>query len=389
MTLLKSAPTQASKQIPKFPPFDLKRLITTIFNPQKGEKVAVLIDLDNPKDVQNLAFLKGNNPVQKKAYDVFYKGIHDKLLKELHLGACDLYAYKKTGGSNLELPENAVKEDGTNVNMQNDIYSKYDIIFCITDYSATAPLTASSKKYGFRGTTMHGLNDIILQSGLAVDYNVVSRFTEALRAGMTGADSADIDFEYDHKKYHLHLDLAKQEAQKSHGICHHAPDVVNLPAGEVYFVPRGGKGDFPHKFSDGTIGLMHVENGRINKATLLKGDKKVIDEFQHKLDTDAAVGVLGELGFGTQVLPYSGSDIQDEKIFGTFHIATGRNDHLSGDVVLKSFKNPLNATHEDILYSTRTTPEITIRQVKLNLHGKSELIIENYEPQDFLWKLLG
>ena len=42
------------------------------------------------------------------------------------------------------------------------------------------------------------------------------------------------------------------------------------------------------------------------------------------------IGALGELGFGTQVLPFSGRDIQDEKILGTIHVATGRDDHLGG-----------------------------------------------------------
>ena len=73
-------------------------------------------------------------------------------------------------------------------------YKKYDIILCISTDSATAPLTAFSKQFNFRGATMHGLNDIILQSGLAVDYNQVSADTEKLRLGMTKADSVEIDF---------------------------------------------------------------------------------------------------------------------------------------------------------------------------------------------------
>lgn len=389
MTLLEAAPKKSNRKLPNFPPFDLKRLLTTIFNPQKGEKVAILIDLDNPKDVANLAFLKSRgNDVQKKAYEVFYKGLHNGLLQSLGLSACDLFAYKKTGGSNLELPNDATKQDGSTVSLPNDVYAKYDIILCITDYSATAPLTASSKKYGFRGTTMHGLNDIIIESGLSVDYNDISKKTEKLRKGVTKSDSADIYFAFENKNYHLHIDLAKQEAQKSHGICHKAPDVVNLPAGEVYFVPRSAKGEFPMKLEDGTIGLMRVDNGRIQKAILLKGNQKTIDAFQHRLESDSATGYLGELGLGTQVLPVSGSDIQDEKIFGTFHIATGRNDHLNGSIKLDSFNNPLNATHDDILYSPHSTPEIEVKQVAIHLEGKTHILIENYEPSEYLWNLI-
>ena len=42
------------------------------------------------------------------------------------------------------------------------------------EWSATAPLTTKCREFGFRGATMHGLNDIILNSGLAVDYDEVS-----------------------------------------------------------------------------------------------------------------------------------------------------------------------------------------------------------------------
>ena len=203
---------------------------------------------------------------------------------------------------------------------------------------------------------------------------------------MTHADSADIDFEVNHKKYHLHIDLGRQDAQKSHGICHEAPDIVNLPAGEVYFVPLNAQGDFPLKFEeDGkTLGLMHVENGRVQKVTLISGNQKLIDEMQNKLDTDPATGLLGELGFGTQELPYSGCDIQDEKIFGTFHIATGRNDHLSGQITKDKFKSLKNASHDDILFSSTKTPEIQVKKVVLNRNGKALTIIENYEPTDYL-----
>ena len=41
------------------------------------------------------------------------------------------------------------------------------------------------KKYGFRGATLHGINDVILSSGLAVDYQEVSKEAEKLRLELT------------------------------------------------------------------------------------------------------------------------------------------------------------------------------------------------------------
>jgi aminopeptidase len=379
----------AKRPMRQFPQFDLARLLRTVFNPKKGEKLCILIDLDNPSEVKDFGFLKNEKlPVQKKGHDIFYQGLRGGVMKELGLSACDLYAYQKTGGSNLELPATVAAPDGRVLNLKTEIFPNYDIIICITEYSATAPLTAAAKRFGFRGSTMHGMNDVILKSGLAVDYNEVSREAEKLRQGMTHADSVDIDFEIDKRDYHLHIDLERQEAQKSHGICHTGSDVVNLPAGEVYFVPANAKGSFPIKFDDGTLGLMHVEHGRVVKVDFIRGNPATVDKVSYKFTMDPAAGILGELGFGTQVLPYAKSDIQDEKIFGTFHLATGRNDHLTGNVTLERFVNPKNATHDDILFSSTKTPEITVKQVRMNRMGKTEILIENYEPSAYLLNLL-
>ena len=74
------------------------------------------------------------------------------------------------------------------LSLEKDVYPKYNIILCVSTFSATAPLTAFAKRFGFRGATLHGLNDIILRTGLAVDYNEVSRQAEKFRLGLTRAD---------------------------------------------------------------------------------------------------------------------------------------------------------------------------------------------------------
>lgn len=366
-----------------YPSFDLMRLLKTNFLPKKGEKVCILIDLDHPEEIKDFAFLKRTDtPVQKKAHDIFYQGILKKL-QELGLKECKLFAYKKTGGSNLELPETAMTPEGKSVRFDKEIYPAFNIILCFTTFSATAPLTAAAKKFGFRGATMHGVNETILRTGLAVDYHDVSAQTEKMRAAMSYAEGADIEFALDGKKYQLHIDLGRQNAQKSHGICHDSPDVVNLPAGEVYFVPTDASGSFPIKLDDGTLGIMEVQDCKVSHMQFLRGDKHLVDRINKKLKADPATGILGELGFGTQILPNSGADIQDEKIFGTFHLATGRNDHLNGSVTLDKFKEKKNATHEDILFSPTKTPEIHIKRVSLKHKGKENILIENDEPTPY------
>ncbi|MBM3833446.1 MAG: hypothetical protein FJ403_09260 [Verrucomicrobia bacterium] len=378
------------KSVRQFPPFSLTRLLSTVFAPKAQERIGILIDLPEPKEVQACAFLP--NPaltIQRYAHDIFYRGLKDGGLAELKLEGGDLFAYCVTGGSNLDLPDTAFDLSGRELKFEADIYPHFNILLCISTFSATAPLTAFAKRFGFRGATLHGLNDIILRTGLAVDYNEASRQAEKLRRGLTRADRFEIDFEALGTKQTLSLSCSGQEAQKSHGLCRgEKPDVANLPAGEVYFVPTGAEGFFPMRYEDGTIGLMEVTGGRIRSARLLRGKQSVVDAHNRKLALDPVTGELGELGFGTQELPPSGRDIQDEKILGTLHIATGRSDHLGGHLTPDRFALAKNATHDDILFSPTKTPEIAVAQARMYRNGETTTVIDHYEPASYLRKLL-
>lgn len=366
-----------------FPPFDLVRLLNTVFAPKAGERVCILIDLKDPRDITDFRFLNDRSlTIQRHAYEDFYQRLKQGGLQELGLTGGDLFAYEITGGSNLDLPDLAVAPDGRELSLERDVYPHYDIILCISTYSATAPLTAFAKQYGFRGATLHGVNPIILASGLAVDYNQVSANAEKLRLGMTRADAVEIDFELDGQRYTLRLELGQQEAQKSHGLCRgEQPDVANLPAGEIYFVPTGAEGAFPMKYEDGTLGIMRVTGGRVVEATFVKGNPETVAAHNAKLKADPVTGELGELGFGTQVLPVSGRDIQDEKILGTLHVATGRSDHLGGSLTPDRFANKMNATHDDILFAPHKTPEVNVPQARLYKNGEVKVLIENFQPR--------
>jgi hypothetical protein len=374
----------------QFPPFSLTRLLTTVFAPKGGERVAILIDLEEPEEITNYAFLKDPTlTIQRHAYEVFFEGLQKGAAKELGLQGGGMFAYQRTGGSNLDLPDLAFTPEGRKVSLEKDVYPNYDLILCVSTFSATAPLTAFAKQYGFRGATLHGLNEIILSSGLAVDYNDVSKTAEKLRLALTKADWFEVDFEVAKRKYTLKLLINGQEAHKSHGLCRGPePDVANLPAGEVYYVPEGAEGQFPMRYESGTLALMDVKDGRIQKATLLAGNQDEVDAHNAKLVSDPVTGEIGELGFGTQELPVSGRDIQDEKVLGTMHVATGRSDHLGGHLVPKLFKNAKNATHDDILFAPAKTPEITVTQVRMHRDGKTVVVLENFQPAEYLRKVL-
>ena len=233
---------------------------------------------------------------------------------------------------------------------------------------------------------MHGLNDVILGTGLAVDYDEVSADAEKLRLAVTGADEIEIDFALeDGTVLTASLILDGQDAQKSHGLCKGMnPDVANLPAGEVYFVPVDANGQFPMKYEDGTLGVLEVKDRSIISSRLIEGNQATIDAHNARLADDPMTGTLGELGFGTQVLPVSGADIQDEKVLGTCHLATGRDDHLGGDIIPEMFKTHENSTHDDILFAPHKTPNFDIKQVRMKRGEQREILIEHFQPDQYL-----
>jgi len=328
--------------------------------------------------------------IQNYGYEVFYRGFQDGALEALNYTGGEIFAYRESGGSNLDFDDECYDPDGNKLSLEQDIYPKYDLVLGVTTYSATAPLTAMAKKYGFRGATLHGLNQIIVETGLSVDYRKISEDAEKLRLGLTQADRFEIDFEVEGQVTTLTLNTDGQEAQKSHGLCPPGkPDVANLPAGEVYFVPTGGFGKFPFKYDDSTLGMLTVEDGKIIHSRLLYGDYELIKDHNAKLLDDPMTGALGELGFGTQKLPFSGRDIQDEKILGTCHIATGRDDHLGGHLTPDLFKHRENASHDDVLYAPHKTPEIKVKQVRMFRGSETEIILENYKPSAYIWGLLA
>lgn len=372
----------------QFPEFDVVRLLHTVFEPTQGCKVCILIDFDEPQSlIKDFHFLtQPGFSVQKNAHKHFYTALQTGAMAKLGMHGGEMFAYRCTKGSNLDLDDEVWDIEGKQLSLDGDIYPNYDLILCVSTFSATAPLTAKAKEYGFRGATLHGLNDIILKSGLAVDYREVSRDAEKMRLALTKADSFEIDFTLeDGRVLTATLELGKQEAQKSHGLClGEKPDIANLPAGEVYFVPTSANGQFPMKYEDGTLGVLDVKDRNIYRSTLIAGNQATIDAHNKRLAEDPMTGTLGELGFGTQVLPVSYADIQDEKVLGTCHLATGRDDHLGGDILPTMFKKHENATHDDILFAPHKTPNFNVSQVRMNRDGKQEIIIENFRPSAYI-----
>jgi aminopeptidase len=76
-------------------------------------------------------------------------------------------------------------------------------------------------------------------------------------------------------------------------------------------------------------------------------------------------------------------------VLGTLHVATGRSDHLGGHLTPAKFLDQRNATHDDILFAPHKTPEINVPQVRMLRDGKTEVLIENFQPAAYMAELLS
>lgn len=374
---------------PSFPPFDLERLLTSAFAPAPGERLTILIDFpDDPARVAGLGFLGDpGTELQELAVEVFYRGLLGGVAEKLGLGAVALYAYKETGGSNLDLPDEVYDLEGHPRRLEEAL-AQTDIVLCMGHHSGTAPLLAYARRLGFRGASMHNIDRTVLSTGLAVDYRDVTAQTYRIRDGISGADRAEVDFEVAGRPLRLSFELGGARAGTSCGKCRErVPNIENLPDGEVYLVPQSCRGEFPLTCDDGTVGILRVEDGRVVGGELAVGDAAALEPWLSRFREDPATGVVCELGFGTQRFPYSGRGIQDEKILGTLHIATGRSDHLGGDLKPDRFQRPENATHDDHLFNPRCSPAVRLKQVRLERGGEWQVLIEDYQPAPYLARL--
>ena len=112
-----------------------------------------------------------------------------------------------------------------------------------------------------------------------------------------------------------------------------------------------------------------------------------VRDTKNKVEGPMAPFLLDEHALG--LCEARGRDIQDEKVRGAVHVATGRSDHLGGHLVPSMFSEKSHATHDDILFAPHKTPEILVKQVRMKRGDQNEVLIENYEPSAYLDSLVA
>ncbi|MED3575529.1 aminopeptidase [Cytobacillus praedii] len=208
-----------------------------------------------------------------------------------------------------------------------------DVVICITEHSLTH--TEARKKAAASGTrlaTMPGITeDMFLEGAISADYAEVKVLTDRVTDILTKGESVRIEKD----GYSLTFSISGRDGIPSTGMYLYAGESGNLPSGEAYIAPIEGTAN-GQILIDGSIAgigklqspvLLSIENGRIVEA---KGEERaklleILGEGDGRL--------LGEFGIGTNnKARITGVVLEDEKVYGTIHVAFGSNNTFGGNV---------------------------------------------------------
>lgn len=352
--------------------FDLAELFASVFSPTKGERVLLLTDLPHGEIVDNLEWSA------RRQMALEWQRALVQASKKLGIRVEPLAYYKATGLPNGALPEN-LRMEGLTRPMEEQLEST-DIVLALTEFSATAPLTALARKIGhLRGASMPGVAKRMEQTALAANYKVVAHKAHVLAERLGKTETAIIEFSTGHQ---LQIDLRHRHPKQDSGHCppEADPPIINLPSGEAYIAPYEGElADDPSRTRGtipvsqaGELVLLQVENNRIRHAI---GDGPQAVRLREFFDVDPARRNIAELGLGcNDRAVVTGNILEDEK--AGLHWAYGRSEHLGGVIGPDAFTHPSHVAHEDVVYAPGSP--IGIKSLRLEFpEGSSDEIMRD------------
>ncbi|RHT33292.1 aminopeptidase [Blautia sp.] len=206
-----------------------------------------------------------------------------------------------------------------------------DVVIAPTAQSLThTNARIEAAKAGTRVATMPGITEEMFSRGaMTADYTAVEKLTETITEMLTKASSARI--EKDGKV--LTINLNGRDGVPSPGVYREAGKCGNLPSGEAYIAPLEDGSDGEMIIDGSMVGIgkldsplhMVISGGKLRSVA---GEKSENLDILLKNETN---GTLCELGIGTnEAAILNGIILEDEKVYGTVHIAFGTNTSFGG-----------------------------------------------------------
>mgnify|MGYP003869184241 CR=1 FL=1 len=208
------------------------------------------------------------------------------------------------------------------------------IVICPTKHSLTHTIARKEAcARGARIATMPGITeDMFLEGAITADYRKLAELTDRIADILSRGSKVRIEKE----GRVLELSIEGRKGVSSNGIYHTPGSYGNLPTGEAYIAPVEGSAE-GSILIDGSLAEYGKVRGPlevvIRKGLAVEFKGPEADWLKRILGERPEARNVGELGIGTNdKARLTGIILEDEKVYGTVHIAFGTNSGFGGTV---------------------------------------------------------
>jgi len=210
---------------------------------------------------------------------------------------------------------------------------RVDVVICPTRFSLThTQARLEAARAGARIATMPGITEeMFFKGAVSADYQAVARTTQRVTALLTDAREAKLV----KGGKELVLSLEGRRGVASTGLYRERGQSGNLPSGEGYIAPVEGtaQGEVVIDGAVAGIGRLDVPLvATLRDGRLVQVDGPAASQLLGLLGDSPEARTLAELGLGTNdKARLSGVVLEDEKVYGTVHLAFGDNSTFGGN----------------------------------------------------------
>lgn len=231
-----------------------------------------------------------------------------------------------------------------------------DVVVCPTSKSLThTDARRNAVKEGVRVGTMPGITIDAMARCLSADYEKIISLTDFIAEKMEGISTIRVVTE---KGTDVTMPVKDRKIIRSKGVLRNKGESGNLPSGEVFLAPWEDQtnGKLVIDGSMASIGMIEtpivvdIVNGYAESITGGNEAAKLV-EILDKSGRDARA--VAEFGIGTNYkAKLTGLILEDEKVFGTIHIAFGNNITMGGRISVSSHLDGL-VTEPDVYFDDK------------------------------------
>lgn len=266
------------------------------------------------KENEHLLIVSDDN--KKKIGEVLYEA--GQLL-----GAESVHIIMKERGKSGQEPPRAIAE----------AMKASDVVICVTTHSLThTRARKNAAANGSRIATMPGITeDMFLKGAITADYTIVEELTQKVTKVLDHAKQ--IKIEKDGKI--LTFSVEGRNGVPSTGVYVNKGESGNLPSGEAYIAPIEGSAFGEIKVDGSITGIGKIDSSvtlKIEEGRIVGAEGEHANKLLEILGNDKG-RYLAEFGIGTNdKARITGVILEDEKVFGTVHVAFGSNITFGGTI---------------------------------------------------------